>query len=85
MSLLIPKSRTALDTYGHQIVIGNTLKDRKHEVVFVERSGETWLRIAPEDRGKIGKDGEVQEIEEDIVAKLVEMHTSWIANGSLQA
>lgn len=79
MSLLIPKSRAALERYGHQVVIGNSLADRKHEVVFVQPSGETWLKLAPEDRGRIGSGGEVKEIEEDIIAKLVEMHSEWIA------
>jgi len=37
-TLLIPKSRAALSRYGHQLVIGNDLHRRKHEVVFVERS-----------------------------------------------
>ncbi|KIL55443.1 hypothetical protein M378DRAFT_17937, partial [Amanita muscaria Koide BX008] len=36
-SLLIPKSRTALERYGHQVVIGNDLRRRKYEVVFVSR------------------------------------------------
>ena len=35
--LLIPKSRTALSRYGHQVVIGNDLHRRKFEVVFVAR------------------------------------------------
>ncbi|KAG6812217.1 hypothetical protein H0H92_003838 [Tricholoma furcatifolium] len=33
--LLIPKARAALERYGHQVVIGNDLHRRKHEVVFV--------------------------------------------------
>ena len=37
-NLLIPKSRAALSRYGHQLVIGNDLHRRKHEVVFVERT-----------------------------------------------
>ncbi|WRT68441.1 uncharacterized protein IL334_005417 [Kwoniella shivajii] len=37
-ALLIPKSRAALSRYGHQLVIGNELHRRKHEVVFVERA-----------------------------------------------
>lgn len=35
---MIPKSRAALSRYGHQLVIGNDLHRRKHEVVFVERA-----------------------------------------------
>ena len=37
-SLLIPKSRAALERYGHQVVIGNDLNRRKFEVVFVSRN-----------------------------------------------
>jgi phosphopantothenate---cysteine ligase (ATP) len=33
--LLIPKAHAALERYGHQIVIGNMLHNRKYEVVFV--------------------------------------------------
>ena len=33
--LLIPKSKKALETYGHQVVIGNILSTRKQRVVFV--------------------------------------------------
>lgn len=40
-ALLIPKARAALARYGHQLVIGNELHRRKHEVVFVERLGHT--------------------------------------------
>ncbi|EDR07987.1 uncharacterized protein LACBIDRAFT_185029 [Laccaria bicolor S238N-H82] len=36
-ALLIPKSCAALERYGHQVVIGNDLHRRKHEVVFVSR------------------------------------------------
>lgn len=81
MNLLIPKSRAALERYGHQVVIGNSLLDRKHEVVFVEKSGETWVRIPIGDVNKIGAQGEVKEIEEDIIDKLVGMHTAWIEQG----
>lgn len=64
-------------------MIGNSLLDRKHEVVFVEKTGETWLRIPVEDRGKIGEGGEVYEIEEDIIDKLVTMHDVWIEQDPL--
>ena len=92
ITLLIPKARKALDRYGHQVVIGNELHRRKHKVVFVsrvakqgvvERRGpgavtqleyeytEDWLRIQ-EGQG---------EIEEKIVALLVQKHASYIAGG----
>lgn len=60
-------------------MIGNTLSERKHEVVFVEKTGESWLRIGETDRGKIGAGGEIVEIEEEIVAKLVGMHDAWVS------
>ncbi|KAI5481571.1 phosphopantothenate-cysteine ligase [Pseudohyphozyma bogoriensis] len=77
-SLIIPKSRAALERYGHQVVIGNSLTNRKYEVVFVEPEPkpETYVRIREEE---VGEDGSVKEIEEDIVAKLVGMHEEWIA------
>ncbi|KAL7422737.1 Phosphopantothenate--cysteine ligase cab2 [Cryptotrichosporon argae] len=37
--LLVPKARAALTRYGHQLVVGNLLHTRKHEVVFVEPAG----------------------------------------------
>lgn len=80
MTLLVPKSRAALERYGHQVVIGNSLADRKHEVVFVERTGETWVRISESQRGAIGSGGEVREIEEQIIEKLERMHSDWILN-----
>ncbi|KAH8084344.1 phosphopantothenate-cysteine ligase [Cristinia sonorae] len=83
--LLIPKSRTALSRYGHQVVIGNDLHRRKFEVVFVSPANstkplddaqpsnfvETWIRIDPaQDPAK--------EIEEDIVTELGQRHDAWI-------
>lgn len=38
-ALLVPKARTALTRYGHQVVVGNELHRRKHEVVLVENAG----------------------------------------------
>ena len=55
MALLVPKARAALARYGHQVVIGNELHSRKHQVVFVSRRpgsdcAETWVRLAPEEQ-----------------------------------
>lgn len=36
-NILIPKARTSLERYGHQLVIGNLLNTRKYEVVLVSR------------------------------------------------
>ncbi|GAA5821448.1 hypothetical protein JCM3770_007086 [Rhodotorula araucariae] len=78
-AILIPKARGALERYGHQIVVGNLLDTRKHEVVFVQRDGEEWLRI-PTDAAK-GAQGEVKEIEEDIIGHLVGLHDRWVQQG----
>ena len=72
-SLLIPKSRAALERYGHHLVIGNILTTRKHEVVFIQKSSESWLRLNEAEKVEEGR-----EIEEDIVGRLVGMHSAWI-------
>ncbi|GAA5968736.1 hypothetical protein JCM11641_000714 [Rhodosporidiobolus odoratus] len=82
-SILLPKARAALQRYGHQIVIGNLLETRKHEVAFVtptsmpssDGDGVEWVTI-PKDGKK--EDGEVHEIEEDIVRRLVQLHDGWV-------
>ncbi|KAK4051883.1 Phosphopantothenate--cysteine ligase cab2 [Microbotryomycetes sp. JL201] len=77
-NLLIPKARTALERYGHQVVIGNLLHDRKYKVVFVDKQGEQWLTI-PHDENEAIKSGQcVREIEHDIVERLRGMHSVWI-------
>jgi len=94
--LLIPKACTALERYGHQVVIGNDLNRRKYEVVFVSRqtssttavdgdnSGfqKNWLRIDPSLSSSNPR--HVKEIEEDIVSELVSRHKRWIEDGALQ-
>ncbi|KAH9833204.1 phosphopantothenate-cysteine ligase [Rhodofomes roseus] len=77
-SLLVPKARQALARYGHQVVIGNDLHTRKHQVIFVSPSPgldneyvETWVRIDP-------SQDLTKEVEEDIVAELVHRHRAWI-------
>jgi len=83
--LLIPKARAALERYGHQVVIGNDLHQRKFQVVFVSpdpdprsttRFIENWIRIDP----ALTHPGieQIKEIEEDIVSELVERHSAWI-------
>lgn len=67
-SLLLTKSLLALENYGHQVVIGNVLKDRKKEVSFVEKSGFISTVAVT--------DPETEEIEEKIVAHLVNLHTT---------
>ncbi|OBZ67431.1 Phosphopantothenate--cysteine ligase [Grifola frondosa] len=90
-SLLIPKARTALARYGHQVVIGNDLHRRKHEVVFVSPKLVLASRPAPPpedaetddayEESWLRIDGRAdarKEIEEDIVAELTRRHWAWI-------
>ncbi|KAI0266509.1 phosphopantothenate-cysteine ligase [Gloeopeniophorella convolvens] len=83
-ALLIPKARTALERYGHHLVIGNDLHRRKYEVVLISRDihgsatsevTATWLRISAD---AINAPGRPKEIEEDIVAELAKRHQGWI-------
>ena len=93
-ALLIPKSRAALERYGHQVVIGNDLHRRKYEVVFVSRKlrsspngpvsnepgfEESWLHI--EQPLSSSTCSSVKEIEEDIVKELVRRHDKWTQTG----
>lgn len=66
--LLIPKARAALEAYGHQCVVANILARRAHEVVLVTDQDEQVVRVQPP-----------AEIERELVAKIVGMHTRWIA------
>ena len=65
--ILISKSRSALETYGHNLVIGNILVTRKRKVVMVTKEGSEEIVIDDEEL----KSG--FEIEEKIVKKLVEI------------
>ncbi|KAL0959698.1 hypothetical protein HGRIS_011393 [Hohenbuehelia grisea] len=95
-SLLIPKARAALKRYGHQVVIGNDLHTRKHQVLFISP------RVSLVQNPDIGVDddsafveswlridttpnssGIVKEIEEDIVAELVRRHGHWTSGRQL--
>ena len=73
-TLILPKAERSLQNNGHQIVIGNLLQKRKHEVVFVERADSgakhTLLRVTDDGR----------EIEQDIVARLAQLQDAWIAH-----
>ena len=73
--MIIPKARQALDRYGHQIVIGNDLATRKHEVVFVQKDTEDWVRITDEQVAA------GVEIEEAIIARLIKLHDKYIEDG----
>ncbi|RPA82020.1 putative phosphopantothenoylcysteine synthetase [Ascobolus immersus RN42] len=68
-SLLLAKARQALDRYCHHLVIGNLLTTRKHEVVFVSKQDDTWIRTNTDDT----------EIESLIVPEVIERHGAMIA------
>jgi len=68
-AVLIPKAREALKKYEHEIVVGNILHTRRTNVVMVTSTSTESIEIP--------SDSEV-EIEEKIVAYLVERHTAFI-------
>ncbi|CAL1546112.1 unnamed protein product [Lymnaea stagnalis] len=69
-SLLIEKSRNALLVYQHQMVIANILETRKKEVFIVTMDAEEILRLSDEELAA------GREIEEPLIDKLVEHHTT---------
>ncbi|EMP27303.1 phosphopantothenate--cysteine ligase isoform X2 [Chelonia mydas] len=71
-SILIDKSRKALETYRHQVVIANVLDSRRTSVLLVTKDSETKLSLSNEEI--------VQgvEIEEKIVSHLQSLHTAFI-------
>ncbi|XP_043356038.1 phosphopantothenate--cysteine ligase isoform X2 [Dermochelys coriacea] len=71
-SILIDKSRKALETYRHQVVIANVLDSRRTSVLLVTKDSETKLSLSNEEI--------VQgvEIEEKIVSHLQSQHTAFI-------
>ncbi|KAG7879780.1 hypothetical protein KL905_001274 [Ogataea polymorpha] len=71
-SILIKKSKGALERYNHQLVIGNLLQTRKHEVVFVTKDSERWVRLS-QDQVDAGID-----IESLIIPEVIELHKSSI-------
>ena len=67
--ILLSKSKTALDKYGHDLVIGNILDTRKKEVVFVYKDGsQEKVEMSDEELA----DG--MEIEVKIIQKLLNLH-----------
>lgn len=57
-SILLSKSRSALEKYSHHLVIGNLLSTRKWEVVFVAPDAEEhWIRVPLHRRVKSISDG----------------------------
>ena len=67
--ILTQKSRTALEKYGHDLVIGNILDTRKKEVLFVYKDKTSEKIIMSEEELDSGL-----EIEVKIIDKLVKLH-----------
>ena len=67
--ILLQKSLTALEKYGHDLVIGNILDTRKREVLFVNKDKSSEKLIMSEEDL-----GQGREIEEKIIDKLVLLH-----------
>ena len=68
--MLLRKAHRALERDGHNLVIGNLLDTRAHEVVFVSNEGETWVR-------KPDRDAEV-EIEAQMIPRIAILHDEYI-------
>ncbi|RCN44437.1 DNA / pantothenate metabolism flavoprotein [Ancylostoma caninum] len=75
-SLLISKSRHALEKYGHELVIGNILQTRKVHVVLVDAHNTENIDLT-QDQVKNGV-----EIEREIIAKLRQRHSAFISKWS---
>lgn len=71
-NILIKKARTALERYNHQLVIGNLLQNRKHEVVFVTPQHDEWIKLS---KAQISENVEIESM---IIPKIVLMHGEWI-------
>jgi len=67
-SMLVPKSRQAIQKYGHNLVIGNILSTRKKTVMFVTKEEQKDIVMSDEELAA----GE--EIENKIVKEVVEKH-----------
>ena len=68
-NILTQKSRTALEKYGHDLVIGNILDTRKKEVLLVYKDKTTEKIIMSDEELDSGL-----EIEVKIIEKLVKLH-----------
>lgn len=71
-SILLDKARKALERYNHQLVIGNLLQTRKHEVTFVTND-----RVEKYNLTKEQEDAGV-EIEGIIIPQVIRLHEEWI-------
>ena len=69
--ILVQKSRSALEKYGHDLVIGNILNTRKKEVLFVYKDDSSEKLVISDEDLENGV-----EIEKFIIEKLVKLHQS---------
>ncbi|PRT56173.1 Phosphopantothenate--cysteine ligase CAB2 [Wickerhamiella sorbophila] len=70
--LLLSKCRQALQRYGHQLVIGNLLQTRKHEVVFVTEKDAVPVRLSQD------QIDDAVEIESVFIPKVIHRHSDYI-------
>ncbi|KAJ3365358.1 hypothetical protein HDU91_002240 [Kappamyces sp. JEL0680] len=75
-NLLIPKSKGALEKYGHNMVIANLLHSRKYVVWLVTKDSQQEVRLSPEEQKSN------YEIEHYIIDNLVKVHDKWISQHS---
>eukprot|EP00126_Sphaerothecum_destruens_P004049 Sdes_comp17934_c0_seq1m7194 len=66
--ILISKAKSALEKYGHQLVISNILNTRKFEVIFVSKS-DCWKLKLSDQQIQQG-----EEIESGIVKQVIQLH-----------
>ena len=71
-SLLVPKARKALQTYGHRLVIANLLQTRKTEVIAITKDTDEKLELTEREIAQ------GTEIEEKIVAAVAMRHEEYI-------
>lgn len=83
---MITKARAALERYGHQLVIANSLHRRKFEVALIDAAADSdstenveWIKLSSNETETGGK-----EIEEDIVRILESRHAAWIHAHEMQ-
>eukprot|EP00842_Homolaphlyctis_polyrhiza_P000541 jgi/Hompol1/1488/HPOL_005609-RA len=75
-AFLIPKSKRALERYGHQVVVANMLNTRKHIVHLVFTDSSEVIQLSKD---------EIQqhvEIETHLIARLADLHGAWISRSS---
>jgi phosphopantothenate-cysteine ligase len=71
-SILLKKASSALKRYNHQLVIGNLLQTRKHQVIFVTPSNVTEYNLSKK------QDQEGLDVEGVIVPEVINLHSDWI-------